>query len=157
MNIRSSGTILLMGICTLSLMLLRARCRSKTQTMKPSTHSLFTLKDVADFCYENKRHKGFKNYGRRLVEQQIIEACDNNRLYIAADDIGICGVVIVSRQYAQKRLYIHHIVCVRHGFRTLMDEAFRQFPDFTIAGLRNSKLVTFNKRNLYGRFSPNSR
>jgi hypothetical protein len=112
---------------------------------------LYTLKEVAEFCYANKRQQAFRGCTFEQVARDVIRADRDNKLHIAADDIGLCGVVIATEQPATKRVYINQIVTVRRGFRILVEEAFKRFPDYSIAGIRYSTLKVFTKRNLYGR------
>lgn len=109
----------------------------------------YTLKDVTNFCYKNKRVKGFRAFEWDEVGETILWAADNGKLCFVVDGKGICGVVVFTVIKDFKRLYIHHIVAVRKGFRMLIDVAFRHFKDYSIVGMRNGKLITFNKRHLW--------
>lgn len=109
----------------------------------------YTLKDLVAFCYENKRHKGFKNFAWEQIGQQILDAVNHNKLYYVEDKYGVCGLCIASVKHAKKEIYIHHIVTVRSGFASLIAFADQKYPDYAITGLRRSKLVTFNKRHLW--------
>lgn len=109
----------------------------------------FTLNDVVDFCYENKRHRGFSKFAKDEIAAHIIWANDNGKLSIVADSKGLCGVCTYSDYPASKSLYIHHIVTTRTGFPTFIAAAKHQFPDYTIKGLRSGKLITFNTRHLW--------
>ena len=110
---------------------------------------LYTLKDLVDFCYEHKRNKGFRRHSYSQIAQQILWADEHNKLYRVDDDRGLCGVAVATIKYARKELYIHHIVAVRGGFALFVHYAFTKFPEFSITGLRGSKLTTFNKRLLW--------
>lgn len=109
----------------------------------------YTLKQLTDFCYEHKRSKGFKRFAWEEIGKTIVWANDYKKLAVAEDDQGLCGVCIFSTIPKANRIYIHHIVAVREGFRTLVEAAERLYPDYNITGLRNSKLVIFNKRLLW--------
>lgn len=110
---------------------------------------LYTLKDLVDFCYKNKRHKGFREHTYERVAEQIVWAAKHNKLNLVEDQHGICGVIIATIYPARKIIYVHHIVAVRAGFKLLIKVAAMKYPDYEITGLRNSKLVTFNKRILW--------
>lgn len=114
---------------------------------------LYTLREVAAFCHANKRRNGFRDHTLVEIQRTILAASDRNNLHIVEDDYGICGVVLATEQPAQKRIYIHHIVAVRSGFATLVKEAFKRYPGYSIVGKRRDKLTTYTKRNLYGRRS----
>lgn len=112
----------------------------------------FTYKEIVDFCYANRRQKGFCKFEWDEIARHIFWATDNNCLFTIYDNHGLCGVCTVTIQKEAKRLYIHHIVAVRKGFATFIKTAFERYPGWTIQGLRSSKLVTFTERNLrYGR------
>jgi hypothetical protein len=111
----------------------------------------YTLKDVAEFFYNNRGRKRMPaQFSREEVYSEIIWADRHNKLHISDDERGLCGVVIASVYPATKRVYIHHIVCVRRGLTTFVNECFKRFPDYTIAGLINNRPITLTKRNLHG-------
>lgn len=107
----------------------------------------YTLKDIADFCYSNRRKKGFKGFTYQEVCEVVVWAADNEKLAYIHDDKDILGVCIYS--IVVKTIYIHHIVCIRNGFKLLINHAKNLYPGFAISGLRNGKVVTFNKSYLW--------
>lgn len=111
----------------------------------------YTLKEVADFCYENKGKRGFPGHDRASVERTICESADINSLHIVSDNRGLCGAIIISVNHEKREVYIHHIVAIRAGFATLVQEANKRFPEYAISGQRKSQLKTFNRRILNGR------
>lgn len=105
----------------------------------------FTLRDVADFCLANRKSKAFPGFTEFEVFNEIILAANNGTLHIAADEIGLCGVIIA---HVDTTIYVNHIVCIRNGLSILLDEAFKRYPNLQITGSRNNTTKTFNKRNL---------
>jgi hypothetical protein len=111
----------------------------------------YTLEQVVDFCYEYKRINAFKNFDHHQVARRVLWATRCNRLYIAEDASGIslCGVAIAGIFPASKTIYIYDIVCRGSGFRTLISEYRKLYPNFIIKGKRNNKIRSFNNNNLW--------
>jgi hypothetical protein len=109
----------------------------------------FTLEDIANFCYDHRRFKGFKEFAFTEVCETVLWAANNDKLVWVHDDEGVCGVCIYTVHKPLRTIYVHHIVATRTGFVTLIEQAKRQFPDYNIAGLRNGKVITFNKKHLW--------
>lgn len=108
----------------------------------------YTLKDVVDFCWNNKKHKGFKDHGYEHVADRVLWAADNGKLLIIEDNHGLCGICIFTRY--PDWIYIHHIVATREGFRNIAADLAERFGRIPIKGLRSSKLVTYHFKD-YGR------
>lgn len=114
-----------------------------------STNSRFRLSDVVDFCYANRKRRGFKDWSWTEIAGEIVYYDKHNQLHIVSDDQGICGVICIS--VAARQIFIHQIVCVRQGFPTLVAEWQKRYPDYTLAGLRDGKLKTYTRKNFYGK------
>lgn len=110
---------------------------------------LYTLRDLVDFAWENKKKHGFKGFNYEDIASEIHQAVLKNKLHYVADECGICGLAIATPYYASKRLYIHHIVATRSGLWTLLHYAKNKFPGFSLEGKRGKKIVTFNQRLLW--------
>ncbi len=113
----------------------------------------FTLKQVLDFCWEYRGKHGFKTFTYAQAAGAIVDAANNrNSLHVVSDDLGICGAIIITEKAESCHIFIHHIFTTRLGFRTLIQEAFKRYPGYSVVGLRKQKQVTYNYRNLkYGR------
>ena len=103
----------------------------------------YTLKDVADFCYANRRRKAFKNWSYDEVACEVVLFAQKDRLLHVYDNQGICGVCLYSLRFVSRVIFIHHIVAVRSGFKTMCKHAVETHPGFQIQGQRNTKIVTF--------------
>lgn len=112
---------------------------------------LFTLKDIVDFCYANKRKRAFKNHDYNDVARKIIWADEKHFLHYieSADHASITGVVIAEVHHAARTIFIHEIVGLRGAMAELAAEAFRRYPNFKIQGQRNGITKTFTKENLW--------
>lgn len=106
----------------------------------------FTLNDVVDFCWANKRKRAFKGYTYEEVCRIVIYAANNGLLKTVEDDQGICGAAIFKA--ADKKVFVDFLVAVRGGFATFVDYYKREFPDHKLAAYRDNKLVTINSRIL---------
>jgi hypothetical protein len=102
----------------------------------------YTLRDVTNFCYKNRGRRGFPGAGYQEIAKQVVYASRDKRLVIAAD-YSICAVCIFTPFENAKKLYINHIVAIRLGFASLIAEANRRFPGWTIRGRRGDKIVTY--------------
>lgn len=105
----------------------------------------YTLKDILEFCYLHRGARGFKGYNARRMAGELLRAKNRNMLYITADDQGICGVLIVTLH--NNWIYVHHIICVRTGFRTFIDYMRRKCSNMELYGKRGNKVINFSKLN----------
>lgn len=110
---------------------------------------LYTVKDLVDFCWRNKKRNGFKKHTWEEIARHLIWAVENNKLHTMEDNTGICGVVVATFKEFSKAIYIHHIVAVHRGFEAFIQFAFERYPEYAIQGMRHGKLITFNKKHLW--------
>jgi hypothetical protein len=103
---------------------------------------MYTLRDVTDFCEKHKGQRGFPGANYSEIAKQIVYASRDSRLVII-EDYEICGVCVFTPFEYHKRLYINHIVAIRSGFASLIAEAKRRYPGWTIRGRRGNKIVTY--------------
>lgn len=111
----------------------------------------YTLKDVVDFCYANKRSRAFKQCGYEEIAAAVINADLANKLVIAEDNLGICGCAIITERPASRSVYVHQIVARRGGFVSLVNHALTKWPGYSISGYRKGAMMFYNERNFYGR------
>ncbi len=111
---------------------------------------LYTLFDVAVFCYENKG-KAFKGGDFKAVASEVVCAAKENKLYLVHDAGGkLIGACIATIRYVSKTIYVHQIVCKDSAFRTFIAQAREKYPEFSVAGKRKNKQVkTFKLRHLW--------
>ena len=111
-----------------------------------STHSRFTLEDVAQFCWENKKRRGFKGFSFEEVCKVIIIAAQKDMLKLVQDEHGICGVAVLRAN--DNKVFVDFLIAVRGGFKTFVDYYKKNFSGFLLQGERDGKVVTFNTRIL---------
>lgn len=109
----------------------------------------FTLKEIGDFCYKHKRHKGFKQHAIEQIYEHILWAYKRKTIVVVYDDNGLCGVATYTAHPEQRNIYVHHVVATRSGFASLVRTAMEMFPGYYITGLRCSKVVKFNPIKLW--------
>ena len=111
----------------------------------------FTLKEILEFCWNNRGKNGFKHFTKEEAAATIVSAANYNNLDTFYDDNGICGAIIYTANAADRFVYVHHIFAIRGGFRSMIQEAFQRYPGYSVVGLRRQKDRTYNQRNLkYG-------
>lgn len=114
---------------------------------------LFTLNDIARFCYDNQksRNKDGKIIKRSFDEwaRIVVGVTEVGKLHSVESEDELVGVCIATIRPYSKVVYVHEIICVKNGFKTFIKEAFRRYPDFRIAGLRNKQQKTYTKDNLW--------
>lgn len=106
----------------------------------------FTLNEIANFCYEHRGARAFPGFTLEQVQAEIVYYSDRCDLATAADELGLSGVICVTRY--PDHFYVHHLVCVRHGLATLINYALRLYPGYTFTGLRRDEHKHYTQRNL---------
>jgi len=105
----------------------------------------FTLKEVAEFCWDRKGSRAFKDYTYEEIASHIVEKAANKELVVVYDERGISGVCTYTRLSQGRRyLYINHIVCARGAFRHFLRAARERFPKWILAGQRGGKSVIYD-------------
>lgn len=114
---------------------------------------IYTLKDVADFCYVNKGRRAFVKHSLYGVQMRVIEAYDANTLHLVESPTELLGVCIGKPHHAKKVVHIEEIVCKGTAFRTFVKEVFARYPGYLVTGYRQKtkqrELKTFTERNLW--------
>ena len=116
--------------------------------------TLYTLKDVAEFCYLNKKRRAFYHHCFNDVAKKVVDFDNRCGLTIVEDFLGICGVCLYQPKYNARIIYVHEIVCVRNGFKTLILKYAQDFPSFRVQGnrlkgfSREPQEITYNKKDL---------
>ncbi len=104
---------------------------------------IYTLRNIVDFCAEHCGDKCFKGANYNGIAGEVIKAVTENRLISVEDDLGICGVCIYTPFHHFKSIFVNHVVARRGGFITLVAEARKLYPGWTIQGRRGDKVITY--------------
>ena len=110
---------------------------------------LSTLNDIYEFCWKHKKRRAFKDMSRTEVQQAIVIAQRENKLYQVKNDKGIIGVCIASIRYATKHIFVHEIICKENAFKSFIQELYRKYPSYTVKGNRDKKPRTYTRKNLW--------
>ena len=106
----------------------------------------FTLQEVVDFCWTNKKVRAFKGFSYHQVCKIIIFAANRDMLKLVQDDQGLCGVAVFYVK--NDEVFVDFLVAVRGGFRTLVAYYKEHFHGKKIKGERDGVVVNFNPRIL---------
>lgn len=107
----------------------------------------FTLAEVAQFCYENRGKKIYREEPFEYFARIVVSASSYDRLYTVAEGCVLVACCVATAYPEKKQLWINHIFSKGNGLATLVAAARTRFPDFKILGERptGDKLYNLNK------------
>jgi hypothetical protein len=106
-----------------------------------------TINDVIDyiFLHPDGYTKVFKGWKESEVAQAIKKAIEENCFAWSEKDGKIDGIVLAKKK-EDKRLHIIGIlVSSKAALRGMLEKYYEMYPEWTLVGNRNGKLVEFSK------------
>lgn len=106
----------------------------------------YTLEQVVDFCWTNKKRRAFKDMDYEKVARIILHASKTDKLRLVEDEQGLCGVMVF--RVFDDSIFVDFLVTVRLGFFTFVKYYQDNYPGFNLYGERDGKRVKFNTKIL---------